>query len=310
MRGAWLFLLGLAACHPHQINVLPECMTDSADTVSIALPDSVDPPSIDAGRNESELLVSHQAKPLPGPTPVPCLVRISRTPGGVTVRRPGHPVLSFTWPGTDARDLLDGGFDAVLTGDPTAIEYATAQAGFSVMPLPWSRTYLIVVKTGGGITWAEGPSVWRDAMRGDARPTVPPFWWRETTCRDSVGPPVPPGGSQPPRMVYLQGDENARGLAERYVARGASLEPRERRERLTGVSAAELGMAVASGADYAVVSLPRNPADPCDALAAVGLVHRPAREVIPMLDTRLHLIVRQGRFGVSLDGDGIPLFAK
>ena len=74
------------------------------------------------------------------------------------------------------------------------------------------------------------------------------------------------------------------------------------------MTAAELAAAAASGADYAVVALPREPANPCEILGELGVRQRPAREVIPMLDTRLHLIVRRGRFGVSIGGDGIPHF--
>jgi hypothetical protein len=282
----------------------PSCWPASpfTDTIRIVLADSIDARTLAVARNESERLVARQVSERP------CGGAVSPVPQGVVVLRPGRAVLSFTWTRADARDLLDRGYDAVLTGDPRALEYAAARPDLEDHPLPWSRIYAFVVKRGASPTWAEGPGVWRDAIRGEARPTQPPFWWRQAACGDSTAPPdsAPPSGA--PRMIYVADDDAARGLAERFVARGASLEPPDRRERIVALPAAEVRAAVALGRDYAVVAIPREPGDACTALTDLGLAGRSPREVIPMLDTRLHLIVRRGRIGVTQIGDGIPLF--
>jgi hypothetical protein len=80
----------------------------------------------------------------------------------------------------------------------------------------------------------------------------------------------------------------------RGVARAAALGPDD------------LRAAIAAGTDFAIVALPRSPGDGCATLARYGLTGRPARQIVPLLDTRLQLVVRSGRFGVSLDGDGTP----
>lgn len=282
----------------------PSCWpgSSSGDTIRIALADSIDSSRLSIPRNESEQLVGRQVRDRP------CGGTIAPIAHGVTVARPGRAVLALTWGTADARDLLDRGFDAVLTGDPRVLEYAAARADFEVRPLEWSRTYVIVFKHGAGPTWAEGPSVWRDAIPGDARPAQPPFWWRSARCEDR---PVVSDSAAPPRparMVYPAGDAAARGLAERFVARGASLEPPDHRERIVPLGALALGEAVAVGQDYAVVPIPRATSDACGTLAALGIWRRVPTEVIAMLDTRLHLVIRRGRFGVVDTGDGVPLF--
>ena len=218
--------------------------------------------------------------------------------GGVTFTRPDG-VLSFTWPvGADARDLLEGGADAVLTDQTAAIEYAGARGTFDGIPLPWSRTYVLAVPPGGSETIAAGAS-WRDAVRTEARAAVAPFWWTGARCGEAAVPPAAPTtAAAPARVVYLQSDRHARGLAERLVARGVP--------RAAGLALPELRAAIAAGTDYAIVALPRLPGEVCAALTAAGLAGRPARSLLPLVDTRFQLVVRSGRFGVSLDGDGTP----
>jgi hypothetical protein len=294
MRIAVVAFLLVMACKPNTPIRLEASGCGSSptqlDTIRIVAPDSA----------EAERLAAHQVRPS-------CAVAVSRGDRSMLLTRPGRPVLAVRWlDGADPRDALDAGADALLTGDPRTLDYARARAEFEVSPLPWDRTYVIVMKRGTGPTWAEGPGVWRDAMPGDAQPTATPFWWHAVTCPESAV--VVDSTTPAPRMVYLRGDTNGRGLAERFVARGASLQPRDQREKLVALPAAELAAAVAAGHDYAVTAIRRTPGDACAELLQLGLAHRTAREVIPMLDTRLHLIVRRGRFGVSLDGDGIPVF--
>lgn len=221
---------------------------------------------------------------------------ITAAPHGVMLAH-GTGVLVFSWPaGTDARDALDGGADGVLTDHPAAIEYAAARAAFDALALPWSRTYVMVTPPGRSAL-ATGAGPWRDAVRVDARPAAGPFWWTTAKCNGGTAAPsaAPATGA---RVVYPDGDDAARGLAERLVARG--LGP------VVALAPADLRAAVAGGAEVAIVVLPRSAGDPCALLATRGLAGRAIADLTPVLDTRLHLVVRAGRFGVSLDGDGTP----
>lgn len=229
----------------------------------------------------------------PGQWPAGTRGSITAVPHGVNLKR-GESVIAFTWPdGADARDLLEGGADAVLTDQPAAIEYAAARGAFDGIPLPWSRTYVALLPSGRAAA-VLGGGAWRDAVRGEAQPAAGPFWWATAKC--TATSPAPPAAAGSARVVYAQGDAPARGLAERLVARGlgsaAALPPEE------------LSAAVAAGKDFAIVALPRSPVDPCGTLAARGLAGRSSQEIVPLLDTRFQLVVRSGRFGVLVDGDG------
>ncbi len=152
------------------------------------------------------------------------------------------PVLAF-WSasGRDARDLLEGAIDLAVSSDPAVIDYGTTRPGYTTLPLPWDRTYLLLSTTrvrellageGSGVgSVVELPaelttSLARDAVRGDARAHRPPAWWHESAaCRavdPGVGLPAVPAGayrrSGVRRIVYSDGDAVARALAERIAA--------------------------------------------------------------------------------------------
>ena len=48
----------------------------------------------------------------------------------------------------DPRDALDASADILRTGDPAILEYARTRPDFTVHPLPWSSTYVLVVPPG------------------------------------------------------------------------------------------------------------------------------------------------------------------
>jgi hypothetical protein len=134
-----------------------------------------------------------------GQWPASTLGTITSAAHGITFTR-RDAVIAFTWPGgADARDLLEGGADAVLTDQPAALEYAAVRAAFDAIPLPWSRTYVVVVPPGGGAPFADGGGGWRDAVRGEARPAVAPFWWASVKCDGA--PPAPLAATGSPRAV-------------------------------------------------------------------------------------------------------------
>lgn len=301
MRRLALLLLGVAACGPrrpapHALQCPGPHGRPRADTIRIALPDAVDPAHAPSPRNESEQLVFRQVY-----EGACALGELDTLAGGVVVTRSDRAVLHFTWRAGDARDLLDGGADAVLTGQRAALEYAAARQDLARYPLPWGRVYALVLRRGSAMA-AYPARDWRDAIRGDGRPPEPPFWWRDAACAAPGDEATTPAPDVAPRVLYRQGDDDARGLAERLVARaGVGSGP-----RAVGVPVAALVAVADAGDDHVVLALPRTAPDPCGALRELGLGRRHPEKIVPLLDTRLHLIARRGSFGVSVGQDGIP----
>ena len=192
----------------------------------------------------------------------------------------------------DPRDALDRGADLLVTGDPALLEYAAGKPGLSDLPLPWSRTYVLLRPAGAPPL---RPSVGRDAVRAESRPAQPPFWWDERlACRR----PAPrTTRSTSPRVVYLRGDLIARGLAERIVALAS-----DRTDlRAAGLTPARFSASLASGAEAAyVLALGRRSLAPCYDSAGWP----DGATLLPLIDTRDHAIVREGTPPLALDWDG------
>lgn len=196
-----------------------------------------------------ELGVAHVTESTPWPTgsgPYRIAAIESEPPAAVVlVRASGEsdgPVLAFrSASGRDARDLLEGAIDLAVSSDPDVIDYGRTRSGYTTLPLPWDRTYLLLSTTRvRELLAGEGPNealidplpsdllsaLARDAVRGDARAHRPPAWWGERAACRAVGagaglPAVPAGAyrsSGPRRIVYREGDGVARALAERIVA--------------------------------------------------------------------------------------------
>lgn len=248
----------------------------------------------------------------------------------------------------DARDLLEGGIDLLITADPAVIEYASGQPQLDAVPLPHDRTYILCApsrlaeRESGGrpgtISRALSNGLARDAVRGDARGSEPPYWWDALGHCGDVSSAVPwrprtPGGTQPRgdrRILFDKADPVARDLADRIVALAAAGSDASAEAaalvsalpgpigddtalRAEGVTERELGESLQDGNDFAyVVSVPRRPADPCD--AARTLMKR-ARwlssfegdlsvALVPLVDTRPHAIIRKGTTGVLVDWYG------
>lgn len=200
----------------------------------------------------------------------------------------------------DLRDALDRGADLVLTADPAVLEYAGTLPEYAPHPLPWSRTYVLIVPDSPAAlelavpdTAAFRDGLAREAVRGAARGAEPPFWWeRATRCERAPGP-----GEESPRVVlYPASDGVARALAERIVALSGT-------PGLVARAAAawELPAAMARGAAAGfVVPLPRTPTLPC---REVGTWPTGAK-VLALIDTRLTAVVREGAPPVRVDHDG------
>jgi hypothetical protein len=262
----------------------------------------------------------------------------------------GRPIIRFLETDTyDARDLLEGVADVVVTDDPAVIEYAASRSQLTTIALPWDRTYVLLStsrvaglrggSTLGTISSDFNEDLARDAVRSDARGYQHPSWWNELRNCTALTPtfaslsPLPrnsymSSGSQ--RILYESDDPIARDLSERIVAL-ASADPAvsseaaeissavpglnrdETRIVAEGVTKAEFAMSLRSGDDFAyVVSLPRRPADPC--YEARKLLNR-ARwlvllgnafpdALIPLVDTRMHVIADEERVGLAVDWFG------
>ncbi len=204
-------------------------------------------------------------------------------------------------PGGDPRDALDRGADLLVTRDPSLVEYGSGRSELAPLPLPWSRTYVLVwSRKQDELTVdlsAPGPrsSLARDAVRASAREAEPPYWWVDrTACPDSS---TIASGTPSPRIVYRKDDEVARRLAERIVAlarTGSSL-------RAVGLESAAFAQSLESAADGAyVVGLPRQTLVPCR-----DAPRWPAgAKLLPLIDTRAYAILRKGTRPLTVDWDG------
>jgi hypothetical protein len=137
---------------------------------------------------------------------------------------------------SDARSALDRGVDVLVSADPEVLAYARALPGFTIVPLPWSRTYVVAAEEAGNEAGAAAVApvealerLARGAVQAEARPAQPPFWWTGGGCRQGVDAEknaahqetsVPERRSSRvlgPRIAYPSGDPVARSLAERLV---------------------------------------------------------------------------------------------
>jgi hypothetical protein len=215
---------------------------------------------------------------------------------------PGSPVVPQA-AGADLRDAVDGGIDLVHTRDPGLIEYASRRPGLATIPLPWDRSYLLLLPPRSqGVGAAIPPdtsgfrsSLARDAVRADARPAAPSLWGaRSEGCRPT---PVPLGRRPATdAVVYRAADRVARDLAERVVALAAVPAIAAR-----GLDDESFRSALVSGADRAyVVAVPIHAAVPCRERAGWP----PGATVLPLVETRPHVILRRGTPPLAVEWDG------
>jgi len=202
--------------------------------------------------------------------------------------------------GVDSRDALDRGADLAVTRDPTLVDYLAGRPEFSAFALPWSRTYVLLQPASAqalSLVGAETDrrSLARDAVSADARAAEPPFWWNEAeSCPTGVASGEIPASS---RVVYLRGDEVARGLAERIVALAGSAAGL----RAAAVEPEEFVPLLRTGSERAyVVALPRRTLAPCRESAALPEGAR----IQPLIDTRAYAIVRKGAPPLAVEWDG------
>ena len=225
--------------------------------------------------------------------------------GGMVIRPSGGnqgPVIRFVYlSGDEVLDRLGKRVDIIITSDPSVISYASQVEALSSMPLPWSRTYLLISSTrvealrNGQRVTPLADEIREDlainAVREEARAAAPGSWCRNLqSCPRLAGiarfqhrfiPRFDPE-SDGRRVLYNQADQTAGELAGRLVALssaggdggGSSLPGavpgmEEAGIIADGVNLDDLYSSLAKGTDFAyIITVPSNPADRCaEALA-------------------------------------------
>jgi hypothetical protein len=269
------------------------------------------------------------AKPVAGAT-WPLGTRSSRvgsdsSASAIMLMRDGVAPIRFLAAPGDPRDVLDHRVDLLLTRDRAALTYAATLPVFQSLPLAWRRTHVLLspgrASSSPLLSDQARNALAVDAVRGEARGAQGPFWWQ--TPSDCTAPSLASQSvaTRAPRIVYDAGDAAARDLAERIVGLSRTsgpaatafldallpVRPKPALQRATGLTGEELARTVRRGLDAGyVLSIESQPVDACGALSA--LVDRapwldPAT-IVPLVDTRLHAIVRRGVAGLSMELDG------
>jgi len=238
------------------------------------------------------------------------------------------PVLRFLDFGDDPRDAIDLGADLLITREPIVVDYIGTIADLEALPQPWDLVYVLVVPlrmTGEvgaeqGVTLAQ--TLGSGSVRTESRPPEAPLWWANfDACRLMSSFSVPPDpGDIAGRIVYRRSDPDGRALAERLVALAASgglPQISGTPERLTaaGLGDERFAQSLAEGRDLGLVlAMPIQVLDPC---AMIAPMHRGMpwvatadlhRVLVPLLETRSRIIVRQG-VGTMVDWDGMPFLS-
>jgi hypothetical protein len=284
-------------------------------------------------RADAPLALAHPdlaiAKAVPGSL-WPLGTRSSRvapgaTAGAITIARDPLPAIRFVVSRGDPRDLVDQGVDLLLTRDRAVLVYAGTLPQFQSVPLAWQRTHVLLTpgrsRSAPTLSDDQREALAADAVRGEARGALPPYWWQATPDCDiataPVGTPTPPT----PRVVYDANDATARDLAERLVglARGSSPaatafldallpdRPRRSYQRATALTGAALVTAVRAGGDAGyVMAVDARPVDACRELQILRERARwlDPETIVPLVETRQRAVLRRGRGGVTVDWDG------
>ena len=206
--------------------------------------------------------------------------------------------------GADPRDALDAGADILRSDDPAFLEYARGRNDVVVHPLPWSRTYLLLIPPGQrgfqgliqGDSAAFRAGLARDAVPVEARAAGGPAWWADAVgCpEEAVSPASSPGGLRLTRQTWPE--PAARALAERLVA--LSSRP----------------LRVSGGLDRrSPIPVIHSPLGVAYVLPVPHIALVPCREVegwpagavaVPLIDTRRSVVARRGIPALTVEFDG------
>ncbi len=124
----------------------------------------------------------------------------------------------------DARDVMDGAADAIITDEPGAVDYARSRPHTALAPLAWDRVYVLISRERGDPVLPEAlcDALARDVVRVDARGGTRLLIESEAACNSRWaldGAAYRDGEPKPEaRLVFASNDLTARALAERIVA--------------------------------------------------------------------------------------------
>jgi hypothetical protein len=243
----------------------------------------------------------------------------------ITLTRDNLETMRFLVTPGDPRDLIDRGVDLLLTRNRAALDYAATLSSFQSTPLAWGRTHVLLTpgRARGVLQLSEDQreALAHDAVRGDARGAHGPFWWQGLAdCAVTGAAGSPNRRLFTPRIVYDASDDVARDLAERFVGlvRASSPgavpfldvllpdRPRRTYQRATGLAGEVLAQARRVGTDAGyIVALDSQPIDPCRDLQLLSgdVPWLDPETIVPLIETRLHAIMRRGRVSVTTEGD-------
>jgi hypothetical protein len=238
--------------------------------------------------------------------------------------------------GADLRRALDTGPDALIATDAATLDYARAREDYSITPLDWSLVYGLVTRAESAtLPVASQPpnqvlaELAKDAVRADARPSQPPFWFQNPKCLNDVSAQEPAAATTRERTIaYARDDAIARDIAERIAALAwpAARVPPWLRALLpaeygSGGAPAVRELSAREVLDWLrarrgialVVALPRINADICASAvvadpAVNAIMNTPGLRFTPLIDARGYLVHRPGLGRVLLDGDGTLRF--
>jgi hypothetical protein len=211
------------------------------------------------------------------------------------VSRPGEPrMVESESSREDLRDAVDHGADLIVTADPDLLDYAARRPAMAIVPIPWDRTYYLVLPAGSagvsgavpGDTAGFRASLARDAVRVDARAAGD----SGVRCPAEGGAVGAAGRSG--AIAHPKGERTAEALAERIVA---LVHPAELQVQPLEPEAFARALARGEARAFIVPRFSRT-ARCADWPAGAS--------VVPLVETRRHAIVRRGAPLLVVDWDG------
>lgn len=233
---------------------------------------------------------------------------------------------------SDAKDLVAGKADAMITDDPAVLDYARDKGRIAPVPLPWDGVY-VLLSTSRSLAIDKGTSVAsipasvcnslaKDAVGVDARGSSMLVKDAEAICQPQLVAHIADGGygsfGSNRRVVFDSSDPTSRSLAERLVSLAAmdTTASAQARAIVRAIPGASAGMRAAgieptrfepqlrTGNEFAYVTrwswcfFPVVwPHVPDWLLTGVSLTPR----VVPLVETRAHFIVMSDRIGFAQD---------
>jgi len=240
------------------------------------------------------------------------------------------PVVRFVQANpTDAKDLVAGAADAMITDDPAAIDYAR-ERHTTMAPLAWDRAYVLVAPMRGSA--AELPqrvcdALARDAVRIDSRGGSNILNASQSACAMSDSDMEALGSFSKSQLFFDSDDTTARSLAERIVALAAmdtasSEEARAIRAAVPGFGPSLRAIALKRPAaserapfpQLAVANYVRSLSwyrdFPCLGssfmrdMAWLASLRPLSIAVLPLVETRAHFIAMSDRISFTVDASG------